>query len=99
MANDERIGAWRTRHSRWPVSSPSPYMVVGLFFFCPYIKKRQKRGKQNNLLKGKVAMRHSSYYAGVSGGVSMISETSTFMYIDTTYFNYNLLRKELTSIV
>ena len=60
-------------------------------------KETKKIGKQNNLLKGRVAMRHSSYYAGVSGGV-MSSETSTFMCIYTTYFSYNLLRKELTSI-
>ena len=35
MANDEQMGAWLTRHSRQPVPSPSPYMVVGLLFFVP----------------------------------------------------------------
>ena len=35
MANDKRIGARLTRHSRRPVPSPSPYVVVGLLFFVP----------------------------------------------------------------
>ena len=35
MANDERMGAWLTRHSRQPVLSPSPYMVIGLLIFVP----------------------------------------------------------------
>ena len=33
MANDEWIGAQLTRPSHRPVPSPSPYLVVGLFFF------------------------------------------------------------------
>ena len=33
MANDERMGAWLTRHSRQLVSSPSPYVVVSLLIF------------------------------------------------------------------
>ena len=37
MANDEWTGAWLTWHSRQPISSPSPYMVVGLLIFYPYI--------------------------------------------------------------
>ena len=35
MANNEQRGAWLTGHSRLPVPSPSPYMVVGLLFFVP----------------------------------------------------------------
>ena len=35
MANDERMGAWLTWHSRQPVPSPSPYVVVGLLIFVP----------------------------------------------------------------
>ena len=31
----ERMGAWLTWHSRQPVLSPSPYVVVGLLFFIP----------------------------------------------------------------
>ena len=54
-------------------------------------------------------MRHSSYYARVTGGISMSSETSTFMYIyinnllwlqlakKRIYFNYNLLKKDLVA--
>ena len=33
MANDERMRAWLTRHSRQLVSSSSPYVVVSLLIF------------------------------------------------------------------